>query len=81
MLVAQSNLACTYQMLGQLEPALSLRRDVYSGSLRVFGSENSETLIEANNYASLLKKLGRFKEAKEVLRESIPVARRVLGMY
>ena len=79
MLVAQSNLACTYQMLGQLEPALSLRRDVYSGSLRVFGSENSETLIDANNYAALLKKLRRFEEARSLLRKTIPVARRVLG--
>ena len=30
-------------------------------------------------YAALLKKLGRFEEAKSLMRKSIPVARRVLG--
>ena len=33
-----------------------------------------------NNYASSLKSLGRFEEAKSLLRKSIPVARRVLGV-
>ncbi len=31
------------------------------------------------NYASTLKKLERFEEAKSVLRKTIPMARRVLG--
>ena len=33
----------------------------------------------ANNYASSLKDLSRFEEAKSLLRKWIPVARRVLG--
>ena len=37
------------------------------------------TLIAANNYADSLSSLNRFEEAKSVLREVIPVARRVLG--
>ena len=43
------------------------------------GGEHANTLISANNYASLLKKLGRFKEAKSLMRKSIPTARRVIG--
>ncbi len=33
----------------------------------------------ANNYASSLSDLGRFEEAKALLRKLIPIARRVLG--
>ena len=36
---------------------------------------------EANNYASLLKRLKHFEEVKSLLRKVIPVARRVLGEH
>ena len=36
-LVMQGNLANTYHLLGRLEEALRLRRDVYSATLRLFG--------------------------------------------
>ena len=36
-------------------------------------------LIAANNYASSLDDLGRFEEAKTLLRKVTPTARRVLG--
>ena len=54
-------------------------RDVYSGRLRLDGEEGRETLRAASNYASMLRRLGRFEEAKTLLRKTIPVARRVLG--
>ena len=38
-----------------------------------------ETLLGANNYASLLKQLKRFEETKSLMRKSIPIARRVSG--
>ena len=41
--------------------------------------ESEATLQVANNYADLLKNLNRFEEAKALWRETIPVARRVLG--
>ena len=78
-LVAQGNIAITYKALGRLEEALSIKRDVYSGRLRLNGEEHEETLREANNYASTLIGLDRFEEAKSLLRKTIPVARRVLG--
>ena len=78
-LVAQTNLANTYRMIGRLEEALPLRQEVYSGWLRLDGEEDEDTLLAANNYASLLGQLNHFKEAKLLLRKTVPVARRVLG--
>ena len=78
-LVMQSNLACTYNMLGRDEEALSMRRDVYSGNLKLYGEENENTPRAANNYANSLVGLKHFEEAKSLMRKTIPVARRVLG--
>ncbi len=75
----QSNIASTYRALGRFEHALRLRRDVYSGTLRLEGEESSNTLLEANNYAGILIDLERFKEAKALLRKTVPVGRRVCG--
>ena len=35
--------------------------------------------MTANNYANLLEELNRYEEAKELVRNTMPVARRVLG--
>jgi len=78
-LTVQSNLASTYEFLGRLDEGLRLRRDVCSGTLKLYGEEHQDTLLEANNYAVSLRDLQRFKEAKVLLRKVIPVARRVLG--
>ena len=78
-LVVQSNLASSYQYLRRYEEALRLRREVYSGHLKLDGKEHEDTLRAANNYASTLVTLRRFEEAKSVLRKTMPVARRVLG--
>ena len=56
-----------------------MRRDVYSGTLRLHGEEHKDALIAAINYASSLVNLERFEEAKSLLRTVLPVARRVLG--
>ena len=78
-LVSQSNLANTYYKLGRLEEALPLRRDVYSGTLKLHGEEGYDTLAEAINYSSLLISLRRYEETKLLMRRMLPVARRVLG--
>ncbi len=78
-LVVQTNLAVTYGELGELERALSMEQEVYSGGLKLNGEEHEETLIAASNYASSLVQLKRFEEAKSLLRKTIPVARRALG--
>ena len=75
----QGNLANTYRHLGREEEALSMRRDVYSGWLRLVGEEHGDTIREAKNYAISLFNLQRFEEAKALLRKTVPVGRRVLG--
>jgi len=79
LLITQSNLACVYQSLGRLEEALRLKRDVYSGRLKLLGEEHRDTLISGHNYASSLVTQERFEEAKALQRKMMPVARRVLG--
>ena len=66
-------------MLGRVEPALEIYRDVYSGNLRLDGEEHEQTLRGAYNYAGSLSDLKRFEEAKSLFRRTIPVAQRVLG--
>ena len=56
-----------------------MRRDVYSGTLKLYGEEHRGTLREANNYAVVLLSLARHAEAKPILRNAIPNARRTLG--
>ena len=79
MLIAQGNLANTYQLIGRLEEGLRMRRDVYAGFLKLKGEAHRTTLITANHYASTLLNAERFKEAESLLRKTLPVARRVLG--
>ena len=78
-LFMQSNLAVTYDNLGRYHESLRLKRDVYSGYLRLFGDEHLETIRTAYNYAVSLLILERFTEARALLLETMPVARRVLG--
>ena len=78
-LVVQTNLATTYDQLGRSEEALSMRREVYSGRLKLHGEEYEHTLTAANNYAYSLVQLKRFEEAKSLMRKTMPVARRVFG--
>ena len=78
-LIAQSNLANTYQELGRLEEALLLKREVYSGHLKLNGEESERTLRAANNLADTLCRQLHFEEARSLLRKTIPAARRVLG--
>ena len=77
-LMCCANLATTYKALGRFEDALRMRRDIYSGWLRL-EEENHNTFREANNYASSLMQLQHYAKARSLLRRTIPVARRVSG--
>ena len=78
LLIVQGNLAATYQSLGRNEEALRLKRDVFSGWLRLKGEEQEQTIRAAYNYANSLFDRQRFEEAKSLLRKTMPVAWRVL---
>ena len=79
MLALQGNLAGTYSKVGRQQQALQMERDVYSSHLKRFGEEDRITIRSASNYAASLIMEKRFKEAKSLLRRTIPIARRVLG--
>ena len=55
-----------------------MEQQVYSGRLKLNGEENQSTIRAALNYASSLSCLRRFKEARTLMRKTLPVARRVL---
>jgi len=78
-LSTQSNLAITYEGLGRLDEALRLKRDVYSGYLKLNGEEDENTIRTAHSLANSLRLLERFDEAKSLFLKVTPVARRVLG--
>ena len=78
-LAAQSNLAISYERTERLDEAMRIRKDVYSGRLRLHGEEHIETLRAANNYAVSLNDLKHFGEARLLMRKWMPVARRVIG--
>ena len=75
----QTNLADTYRLLGRIEEALLMQRDVYSERVRLHGEEHEKTVIAASNYAGGLVLLQRFEETKSLLRKIMPVAPHVLG--
>jgi len=79
MLVVQGNLASSYEELGRSDEGLRLRRDTYSGWLKLKGDAHEQTLREATSCAITLFKLQRYAEAKALLLKTIPVARRFLG--
>ena len=65
---------------GRYEEALSLQRDAYFGFLKLLGEEHGHTLLAAYYYAANLLDLKRYAEARKLLRKTLPVARRVLGV-
>ena len=79
MLTVQANIVNTLEEVGRAEEAMLMRDDVYSGTLKLYGEEHKETLVEADNYALALSDLERFEEAKSLLLKTMPVAQRVLG--
>ena len=56
-----------------------MRREVYSGILKLYGEEHEVSLRESITHSTNLIVLGHFEEAKSLLRKVMPVARRVLG--
>ena len=56
-----------------------MRQDVYSGNVQLHGEESEDALLAAMNYGASLTLVGRFEEAKSLLRKAMPMARRVLG--
>jgi len=81
-LATKANLANTYLFLDRLEEALRMQEEVLLGYWDLNGNEHEESLTAAINYAvslMLLQHKQHIEEAKVLLRDTVPVARRVLG--
>ena len=78
-LTVQGNIANSYQMLGRLEDALRVRREIYAQRLKLSGEEHPDTIRVAICYAMELIDSRRFRDAKALTCKALPVARRVLG--
>ena len=65
--------------LGKLDETCVMLRLVYFGCLKLYGTEHRDTIMAASNYATSLRDLERFEDAKSLIRNMMPVARRVLG--
>ena len=79
LLIVQGNLATTYKVLGRIDEATRMLRDVYSGYCRLEGEDGRESLSSAYNYTNCLFELQRFEEAKVLMSKAMPIARRVIG--
>ena len=72
-------LANCYLLQGKTQESLRCQRDVYALTERNFPPENLHRISSAGNYAMTLMSTGSPSEALPILRETLPVARRVLG--
>ena len=79
LLVVENNICLSYEKLGQIETSLRMRRDIYARKLKLHGTEHESSLLEAGNLAADLLNLEHIEEAKSLLRQTMPVARRVFG--
>ena len=74
------NIACCYGELGREEDALELRRQIYARSVVLSSVIPVHVMfIRVLNLSVSLRFAGRFTEAKSLLREQIPEARRALN--
>ena len=79
LLDAQGNLATTYGALGQRERSLALRREIYTKRRVLMPPEHPDTPMAALNLANSLIGCGHFAEARKLINETLPTARRVCG--
>ena len=78
-LIAQANLANTYDRLGRSDEALSTYRAVYAGFKSLYGNCDTRTLMAASNLVNQLQTQGKHTEAVSTLRKPLSDARRALG--
>ena len=72
-----SNLASTLSRVGRLDESLDLHRQIHASYKAETPTHSS--IIAAQNLALSLSKKKRFDEARALLLETIPTARRALG--
>ena len=78
-LVTKSNMARCYNKLGRHEEALAIARNAYDVNVERYGESQPETIPPTLSLALALVKTGKRIEAKEFLRECLPIVDRALG--
>ncbi len=77
----QSNLTNILSSLGKQEEAYSLTRQIFTQFKRLRGLEDYNTLTTALNLANHLKHQRKYREARDLLEETVPIMRKVLGSH
>lgn len=72
-------IANTYMAAGRSDLGLAHARIALDHRRRILGSVHLETLAALDSYASLLRSSGGYREAEQLLKESMEAHRRVLG--
>ena len=76
---SEDGIATLYNSLGMYDEGLKMKRDIYARRVALHGDSHSASLEAATALVQSLVQVGKFLEAKNFLRELIPVARRVWG--
>ena len=79
LLIVQTNLAVTYRKLGRREEALRMFREMYAARSRLHGPRHRATFLSAGNLSDLMVESHLWDEAKQLLREQIPLALETFG--
>ena len=56
-----------------------MRREIFADGSRLYGTDDSDVILDAEKLVESLIEANLFKEAMSLLRDMIPTARRVLG--
>ena len=77
----QCNFANILRDVGKEEEACSLTRQNFTQFKRLRGMEDCDTLTTTLNLANYLKQAKKFREARDLLEETVPIMRKVLGSH
>ena len=56
-----------------------MRREIFADAVRLLGPDHENTIVDAINLSESLIEAKLFEEARSLIRDNIPVARRTLG--
>ena len=76
---SEDGIATLYNSLGMYEEGLKMKRDIYAHRVARHGDSHCSSLTAASDLVQSLVQVGKHPEAKNFLRELIPVATRVWG--
>ena len=76
---AHANVAMCYDNLGRLDDAVRSFRELYAIRLRIYGPNNEDTIIEANNLIIALSKKHLWAEVIPFARKQLEISRKTLG--